>query len=208
MVISGRVSSGPRWPRMCESTSALASHVNGTSPAINSLLATYSPLPIPDRPWQTVTMDFIGPLSKTLRGFDSVTVFVDKLSKQTHFVASHTFDTWSQEFFSTTSSASMVSHHHCRQGLLDGAESPPGCPPCNVNSVSPPDRRSDRARQPHPHHHAPLLCRPATIQLGSSPSCGRVFCQQRCQHLLRRHTIFLQHRQPSLRPCCVRAQHV
>jgi transposase InsO family protein len=54
------------------------------------------PLPIPDRPWQTVTMDFIGPLPTTPRGFDSVTVFVDKLSKQVHFVASHTSDTASQ----------------------------------------------------------------------------------------------------------------
>jgi hypothetical protein len=54
------------------------------------------PLPIPDRPWQTITMDFVGPLPKTPRGFDSVTVFVDKLSKQVHFVASNTSDTASQ----------------------------------------------------------------------------------------------------------------
>jgi len=54
------------------------------------------PLPIPDQPWQTVTMDFIGPLPTTPRGFDSVTVFVDKLSKQVHFVASKTSDTASQ----------------------------------------------------------------------------------------------------------------
>lgn len=55
-------------------------------------LGLLQPLPIPDQPWETVTMDFVGPLPKTARGFDSITVFVDKLTKQVHFVASHTTD--------------------------------------------------------------------------------------------------------------------
>jgi len=41
-------------------------------------------------------MDFVGPLPKTPRGFDSITVFVDKLTKQVHFVPCQTTDTASQ----------------------------------------------------------------------------------------------------------------
>ena len=50
-------------------------------------------LPIPEQRWSTVTMDFIVHLPKTPRGFDAITVFVDKLTKQVHFVASKTKDT-------------------------------------------------------------------------------------------------------------------
>jgi len=51
------------------------------------------PLEIPEERWQTVTMDFIVQLPKTPRGYDAITVFVDKLSKQVHFAPSHTTDT-------------------------------------------------------------------------------------------------------------------
>jgi hypothetical protein len=45
------------------------------------------PLPVPEKPWHTVTFDFIVKLSKTSRGNDSICVFVDKLTKMVHFVA-------------------------------------------------------------------------------------------------------------------------
>jgi transposase InsO family protein len=45
------------------------------------------PLPVPKKPWHTVTFDFIVKLSKTSRGNDSICVFVDKLTKLVHFVA-------------------------------------------------------------------------------------------------------------------------
>jgi transposase InsO family protein len=45
------------------------------------------PLPVPVKPWHTVTFDFIVKLPKTIRGNDSVCVFVDKLTKMVHFVA-------------------------------------------------------------------------------------------------------------------------
>jgi hypothetical protein len=45
------------------------------------------PLPVPEKPWHTVTFDFIVKLPKTSRGNDSVCVFVDKLTKMVHFVA-------------------------------------------------------------------------------------------------------------------------
>jgi hypothetical protein len=46
------------------------------------------PLPIPELPWRTITMDLITDLPKTPTGFDSIAVFVDKLTKMTHFVPS------------------------------------------------------------------------------------------------------------------------
>jgi hypothetical protein len=45
------------------------------------------PLPVPKKPWHTMTFDFIVKLPKTNRGNDSICVFVDKLTKLVHFVA-------------------------------------------------------------------------------------------------------------------------
>jgi hypothetical protein len=44
-------------------------------------------LPVPEKPWHTVTFDFIVKLPKTSRGNGSICVFVDKLTKLVHFVA-------------------------------------------------------------------------------------------------------------------------
>lgn len=50
------------------------------------------PLPIPDHPWQWVTMDFITQLPLSSAGFDAIAVFVDKLTKMVHFVPMKTTD--------------------------------------------------------------------------------------------------------------------
>jgi hypothetical protein len=42
---------------------------------------------VPEKPWHTVTFDFIVELSKTNWDNDSICVFVDKLTKLVHFVA-------------------------------------------------------------------------------------------------------------------------
>ena len=45
------------------------------------------PLPVPEKPWHSVTFDFIVKLPETERKNNSICVFVDKLTKMVHFVA-------------------------------------------------------------------------------------------------------------------------
>jgi hypothetical protein len=44
------------------------------------------PLPIPEKKWEVVTIDFITKLPRKTRQHDSIMVVVDKLTKDAHFV--------------------------------------------------------------------------------------------------------------------------
>ncbi|CAI7783068.1 unnamed protein product [Closterium sp. NIES-53] len=44
------------------------------------------PLPVPEQPWQVVSLDFITGLPSTSRGHDSILMVIDKFSKMDHFI--------------------------------------------------------------------------------------------------------------------------
>jgi hypothetical protein len=52
-------------------------------------MKTASPLqslPIPTWKWEDISMDFIGGLPRTAKGFDSIWVIIDRLTKIAHFL--------------------------------------------------------------------------------------------------------------------------
>ncbi|GJP44334.1 hypothetical protein CLOM_g3714, partial [Closterium sp. NIES-68] len=48
------------------------------------------PLPVPEQPWQVVSLDFIIGLPPTTSGYDAILVVIDKFSKMGHFIPTHT----------------------------------------------------------------------------------------------------------------------
>lgn len=81
------------WPKMDQE---IHEYVIGcdscqrNKPSNQQKIGLLQPLPIPDRPWQQVSMDLITQLPKSRTGKDAIVVFVDKLTKMVHYVATTT----------------------------------------------------------------------------------------------------------------------
>ena len=72
------------WPKMHEEIRryvATCVSCQQNKPSSQLPIGLLQPLPIPERPWQTVTMDLITALPRTKLGHDAIVVFVDKLTK-------------------------------------------------------------------------------------------------------------------------------
>ena len=59
-------------------------------PSTQLPMGLLQPLAVPDRPWQTVTLDLITQLPRSQAGHDAIVVFVDKLTKMVHYAATTT----------------------------------------------------------------------------------------------------------------------
>lgn len=76
------------------------------------------PLQIPGRRWESVSVDFITGLPVTKKGHNAIVVFVDRLTKMTHFVATN--DTVSAQQFAEIFRDAVWKHHGlCREMVSD-----------------------------------------------------------------------------------------
>ena len=100
------------WPRMDADVLQYVRTCDAcqrNKPSQQATAGLLQPLPVPDYPWQQVTMDLITQLPKSRRGNDAIVVFVDKMSKMVHFAATKTAVTAPElaDIFWTT----VVRHH-------------------------------------------------------------------------------------------------
>ncbi|MCO5547211.1 hypothetical protein L7F22_000656 [Adiantum nelumboides] len=70
------------------------------------------PLPIPDKPWKSITMDFIFYLPRTPTGNDGIWTIICKFSKQAHFVLVRKKIRSKHSYSCITSSSNMGCHHY------------------------------------------------------------------------------------------------
>jgi hypothetical protein len=81
------------WPRLSTDVREYVTscHACQSNKAVNQQpMGLLQPIPIPERRWEVVTMDLIGPLPKTRNGYDAIFVCVDKLSKMVHYIPTTT----------------------------------------------------------------------------------------------------------------------
>jgi len=81
------------WPKMDEEVRAYVTSCDAcqrNKPSQQATPGLLQPLPTPERPWQWVSMDLITALPKSRQGADAIVVFVCRLTKMMHFVATRT----------------------------------------------------------------------------------------------------------------------
>jgi hypothetical protein len=81
------------WPRMDDEIHKYVTSCDScqrNKPSNQAKIGLLQPLPIPDRPWQQVSLDLITQLPRSKLGNDAIVVFVDKLTKMVHYVATTT----------------------------------------------------------------------------------------------------------------------
>jgi RNase H-like domain found in reverse transcriptase/Reverse transcriptase (RNA-dependent DNA polymerase)/Integrase zinc binding domain/Chromo (CHRromatin Organisation MOdifier) domain/Integrase core domain/Aspartyl protease/Eukaryotic translation initiation factor 3 subunit G len=77
------------WPGYRQDTHAYVKRCLSCArnkPAMQKPFGELSPLPVPEKPWESVSMDFITDLPKTTNKNDAILVVVDRLTKMAHFI--------------------------------------------------------------------------------------------------------------------------
>ena len=71
------------WPRMHETISRFIKGCTmcAARKPSNRKLGLYTPLPVPSRPWESVSMDFVGGFPKSRKGHHYLYVIVDRFNK-------------------------------------------------------------------------------------------------------------------------------
>ena len=107
------------WPRMHDEISRYVVSCDScqrNKPSHQATMGLSQPLPIPDRPWQQVSMDLITQLPRSHRGNDAIVVFVDKFTKMVHYVATTTTVTAPQ--LAKLFVREVVRHHGVPESIL------------------------------------------------------------------------------------------
>lgn len=107
------------WPHMQKEIKQYVSSCDScqrNKPSQQLPAGLLQPLPIPDRPWMDISMDLITHLPKSASGNDAIVVFVDRLSKQLHAVATKTETSASQ--LATLCLREVVRHHGVPASIL------------------------------------------------------------------------------------------
>jgi hypothetical protein len=84
------------WPTLLRDVTRYVNSCDScqrNKPRNHSSYGLLSPLPVPDRNWEQISMDFIVQLPLTDEGYDALMVVVDRLSKMMHCIPMHTTDT-------------------------------------------------------------------------------------------------------------------
>ncbi|GJP43304.1 hypothetical protein CLOM_g2785 [Closterium sp. NIES-68] len=81
------------WPRMADDIQKFVTSCTTCQRMKSSKqkkAGLLQPLPVPEQPWQVVSLDFITGLPTTICGHDAILVVIDKFSKMGHFIPTHT----------------------------------------------------------------------------------------------------------------------
>ncbi|XP_035836015.1 uncharacterized protein LOC118485763 [Helianthus annuus] len=76
------------WPKMGADVNRIVDrcHTCHIAKTHKSNAGLYTPLPVPEGPWEDVSLDFVVGLPRTQRQKDSIMVVVDRFSKMAHFI--------------------------------------------------------------------------------------------------------------------------
>ena len=74
------------------------------------------PIPLPEWKWEEVTMDFVTSLPKTMEGYDTIWVIIDRLTKTAHFVPTRI--TYSLEKLAELYVANIMSLHGIPKSII------------------------------------------------------------------------------------------